>query len=242
MTHVKHGMSRSEWIRSEWARADLARLDWAPPAVALHKPSKSAVTLVLLGLWSSCLHAQSISPQPETGLWRSEGTTLINGESLQEALRSAQEKMLKELPEEQRAMMRDAVGDPPEIGVDMECISAEDARNLTNPEKLIDSARRHMPECTLQAEEVSQSSLRVTGNCTGSEGFNGDLHGELTMVSPREMRTRFTGQGVMQLDAEQAPEHLQHVATGEPVNIEHSEKSTWISADCGALQSSELNY
>ncbi|KAA0695211.1 DUF3617 domain-containing protein [Halopseudomonas laoshanensis] len=240
--HVKHGMFRPDAARPDLARPDVARSEAARPGLALPIASRSAFTLLLLGLWSTGLHAQSISPQPEPGLWRSEATTLINGKDLQAALRSAQDDMFKDLPEEQRSMLREALGDPPEIGVGMECISAEDARNLTNPEKLIDSARKDMPECTLQAEEASESSLRVVGNCTGSDGFNGDMHGELTMVSPREMRTRFTGQGVMQLDAEQAPEHLQHVATGEPVNIEHSEKSTWVSADCGALQSSELNY
>lgn len=240
--HVKHGMFRPDLARSEATRPEKARSEKTPPGLAVPIASRSAFTLLLLGLWSTGLHAQSISPQPEPGLWRSEATTLINGKDLQAALRSAQEDMFKDLPDEQQAMLREALGDPPEIGVDMECISAEDARNLTNPEKLIDSARKDMPECTLQAEEASESSLRVIGNCTGSDGFNGDMHGELTMVSPREMRTRFTGQGVMQLDAEQAPEHFQHMATGEPVNIEHSEKSTWISADCGALQSSELNY
>lgn len=198
----------------------------------------SILLLSLFCLVATAAQAQSISPQPEAGLWRSEATTLINGEDLQAALRAAQEDMLKDLPEEHRAMMSQALGDPEAIGVNMECISAEEARSLTNPELLIESARKDMPECTLQLEEVSESSLRITGNCAGSEGFTGDMHGELTMVSAREMRTRFTGQGIMRLEAEQVPESLKHMATGELVDIEHSEKSTWVAADCGAIQSS----
>lgn len=192
--------------------------------------------MAALCLSSTAAQAQSISPQPEAGLWRSEAATLINGQDLQAALRASQEDMFKDLPEEQRAILREALGNAEEVGVDMECISAEEASSLTNPQQLIESARKDMPECTLEVEEASESSLRITGNCAGSDGFNGDMHGELTMVSAREMRTRFTGQGVMQLEAEQAPENLQQMATGEPVNIEHSEKSTWVSADCGDVK------
>lgn len=200
--------------------------------------TRSALLLSIFCPVAITAQAQSISPQPDVGLWRSEATTLINGEDLQAALRTAQQDMLKDLPEEHRAMMSKALGDPETIGVNMECINAEQARSLTNPELLIESARKDMPECTLQLEEVSQSSLRITGNCAGSDSFTGDMHGELTMVSAREMRTRFTGQGVMRLEAEQVPKSLQHMATGELVDIEHSEKSTWIAADCGAIQSS----
>lgn len=219
MTHLHYEVTRSGATRSGVTR--------------------SALTMIFLGLFSVGSQAQSISPQPEAGLWRSEAKTLINGEDLQAAMRVAQQEMLKNLPQEQRAMLSEALGDMQDMGVNMECISEQQARDLTNPERLIESARRDMPECTLQAEEASESSLRVTGNCAGSEGFNGDMHGELTMVSSREMRTRFTGQGIMQLDAEQVPESMQNMATGKPVNIEHNETSTWVSADCGDLQPSE---
>lgn len=202
-------------------------------------PAPRAVILTVLVLFSIESQAQSISPQPEAGLWRSEAKTLINGQDLQAAVRKAQQDMFKDLPEDQRAMLNAALGDSQEIGVELECITTEEARNLTNPQSLIESARRDMPECTLEVEEASESSLRVTGNCAGSDGFNGDMHGELTMLSSREMRTRFTGQGVMQLQPEQTPEHLENVASGEPVNIEHSEKSTWVSADCGDVQPAE---
>lgn len=202
-----------------------------------HSMTRTALALSLICLPGISTYAQSISPQPEAGLWRSEATTLINGIDLQAALRVSQEDMFKDLPEEQRAMLREALGNPEEVGVNMECITAEEARSLTNPEKLIESARRDMPECRLQVEETSDSSMRILGNCAGSDGFSGDMHGELTMVSSREMRTRFTGQGIMQMDTEQAPDNLQSIATGEPVNIEHSEKSTWVSADCGDIQS-----
>lgn len=232
MAHSDHGLIRHE----------MAMLERTRPGRTQSTRTRHTLVLALLGLFSIGSQAQSISPEPEPGLWRSEATTLINGEDLQAALRTSQQDMLKKVPEGQRAALRAALGDPQEIGVDMECISAEEARNLTNPEKLIASARKDMPECTLQVEQASDSSLRLTGNCAGEDGFSGDMHGELSMVSSREMRTRFTGQGVMQMDPDQAPENLKHIATGEPVNIEHSEKSTWVAADCGTVQPRSSNY
>lgn len=193
----------------------------------------NGLSLSTLIFSSGGLHAQSISPSPEPGLWRSEATTLINGENLQAALRAAQQDMFKDLPPEQRALMQDLLGEGEEVGIDMECISAEEASNLTNPQKLIETARRDMPECTLEVEDASGSSMSIIGNCAGNDGFSGDMRGELTMVSTREMRSRFTGKGRMQVNPEDAPEHIQGMASQEPVDIEHSEISTWVAADCG---------
>lgn len=205
------------------------------------KPLLNGLNLTILILSSGVLHAQSISPSPEPGLWRSEATTLINGQNLQAALRAAQQDMFKDLPAEQRALMQDLLGEGEEVGIDMECISAEEALNLTHPQKLIETARRDMPECTLEVEEASASSMSIVGNCAGNDGFSGDMRGELTMISAREMRSRFTGKGRMQVPAEEAHESLQGMASQEPVDIEHSETSVWVAADCGEYQPSSLD-
>lgn len=182
------------------------------------------------------VHAQRISPQPEPGLWRSEAKTLINGQDLQAGIRAAQEEMLNNLPAEQRDMMRKMLGADDSVGVEMECITAQEAADLTNPDALIERANQDMQNCTMEIEPSGESTLRIRGNCVGGEGFTGDMQGELTMISRHEMHTRFTGKGMADIgSAEDVPESMRGMVSDQPVDIEHSEVSTWVSEDCGDL-------
>jgi hypothetical protein len=179
--------------------------------------------------------AQSISPTPEPGLWRSEATTLINGQDAQAAMREAYEKMMMQFPEEQRAQMAEALGIS-EISAEMECLSAEDAAAMTNPQTLLAEAQRDMEGCDIDVQQADSSRLTFSGTCHNNEGFSGDMQGELTMVSSREMRSKFSGKGNYQALAESGSVGTPGTEGG-PVDIQHTEVSRWISADCGDVAS-----
>lgn len=183
------------------------------------------------------IHAASISPTPEPGLWRSEATTLINGQDAQASMRDAYEQILSQFPEEQRAQMSEAVG-MSDISAQMECIDADDAAAMTDPEVLLAEAQQEMEGCAIEIQQAGQSSLTFTGTCDNSEGFSGDMQGELVMVSSREMRSKFSGKGNYQVLTD--PGTVGTPGTeGGPVDIQHTEVSRWVSADCGDVQRRE---
>ncbi len=190
-------------------------------------------------LYLASAQADTISPEPEPGLWRRESTTLVNGQDLQVAIRDAQQQMLQTLPAEQRQMMEEMMNLGGEPGVEMECISPQMAADLTDPEALLQRARDGMDECSLTINKVSGSTMAIAGSCAGNQGYAGEMQGELTIVSAREMRSTFSGTGTKQMDAGQTPPALQGMAGDQPVAIEHTEVSTWLSADCGDLEPPE---
>jgi len=197
---------------------------------------RTMLALSISGLiFSSLSFAQSISPVPEPGLWRSEATTLINGQDAQAAMREAYEQMMAQFPEEQRAQMAEALG-VNDLSVDMECISAEDAEAMTNPQKLLAEAKQDMEGCDIDVQQAGSSRLTFSGTCDNNEGFSGDMQGELTMVSSREMRSKFSGKGNYQALAESGSVGTPGTEGG-PVDIQHTEVSRWISADCGDVAS-----
>ena len=174
--------------------------------------------------------AEGLSPTPEPGLWRTESTTLINGEDLQATIKAAQESFLESMPADQRDMMRQIMASQDEANAaDMECISATEANAMANPEAVLAKAREDMPDCQLTLESSSSDKLVFTGTCSGDEGYDGDMRGELTMQGSREMHTRFVGQGRM--DVGDLP-----VDGDGTVNIESSSVSRWVAADCGDVK------
>lgn len=170
--------------------------------------------------------AQTISPQPEPGLWRSEATTLINGEDAQAAIRKQQEAIIEQLPADQRAKMEAVLESEEDLRTTTDCITAEDAALMINPDALLAEAQESMSGCDLEIEQDGKSRLAFHGACSGDQGFVGDMRGDLEMISSREMRSSFSG------TSNEDP-----AATGKPVQIEHTEVSKWVSADCGALAS-----
>lgn len=191
-------------------------------------------------LYFTTAQADTISPQPDAGLWRREATTLINGQDINLAIRNAQEQMLQSLPAEQREMMEQMMNPGGEPGVEMECISPQMAADMTDPEALMERASNDMPDCSMAINKVSGSTLAIAGSCAGNEGYAGEMQGELTIVSPREMRSTFSGTGTMQMaDAGVAPPALEGMTGNQPVTIEHNEVSTWLSDDCADLEPRE---
>ncbi|SDR69076.1 Protein of unknown function [Halopseudomonas xinjiangensis] len=175
--------------------------------------------------------AESIRPQPEPGLWRSEARTLINGQDLVAQMRAAQQQALQSLPAEQRAQMQTMLDNQGDPGVQTECITADQAAKMTDPQAILAEARQQMQNCKIEIDQASESRLSFTGRCDGNEGFTGDMQGELVMVSEREMRSRFTGNGVYEMDIPDMPPG-QPGMDGGPVEIQHSETTRWIAAEC----------
>lgn len=178
--------------------------------------------------------AESISPQPEAGLWRSEAQTLINGQDLVAQMRAAQQQVLQSLPPEQRAQMQSILQSEGEPGVQTECITADQAKKMTDPQAILADAQRQLENCKIDIDRASDSTLTFSGTCDGNEGFTGDMRGELVMVSPREMRSKFTGTGVYEAAMPDMPPG-QPGMDGGPVEIQHSETNRWVAAECGSV-------
>lgn len=170
-------------------------------------------------------YAQTITPQPEPGLWRSHATTLVDGRDAQADIRKQQEAVLAQLPAEQRAQMEATLESEEDLRTTTDCITAEDAALMINPQALLAEAQQSMTGCDLQVEQDGKSRLAFHGTCSGGHGFVGDMQGGLEMVSSREMRSSFSGRS----------NHSVTSPDDEPVLIEHTEVSKWVSADCGAL-------
>ena len=199
----------------------------------------TCLALAATSFYLAAAQADSISPEPESGLWRRESTTLVNGQDMQLAIRNAQQQMLETLPPEQREMMESMMNPGGDPGVEMECISPQMAKDLTNPDALLKRISEDMPDYSMAINKVSGSTLAIAGSCAGNEGYAGEMQGELTIVSRREMRSRFVGNGTMQMDASEAPPAMQGMAGSQPVTIEHTEVSTWLSDDCADLEADQ---
>lgn len=193
-----------------------------------------SVSAALAAITSVGAVAESIRPQPEPGLWRSEARTLINGQDLIAEMRAAQQQALEGLPPEQRAQMQSMLENQGDPSVQTECITADQAAKMADPQAILADAQQQMQNCQIKIDRVSDSTLNFTGRCEGNEGFTGDMHGELTMVSAREMRSRFTGNGVYEMDIPDMPPG-QPGMDGGPVEIQHSETTRWVAADCGTV-------
>ncbi|TVP91790.1 MAG: DUF3617 family protein [Pseudomonadaceae bacterium] len=172
--------------------------------------------------------AQSISPLPETGLWEVESTTLINGQDMMAAIREAQQAMLAQLPEEQRAMMEAMLNE--DGGKEFDCITDEDLANFNNPEALLNDIQRDMPGCTIELTEQGGNRLAFAGRCDGADDFTGDVEGEIVIVSAREMRHSFSGKGKLNTPTEELPPSMQGMS-GD-VETQHTEVARWVAADC----------
>lgn len=193
-----------------------------------------SVSAAVAAIVSVGVNAESIRPQPEPGLWRSEARTLINGQDLVAQMRAAQQQALEGLPAEQRAQMQSMLESQGDPGVQTECITADQAAKMADPQAILAEAREQMHNCDIEIDQASDSTLSFTGRCEGNEGFTGDMQGELTMVSSREMRSRFTGNGVYEMDMADMPPG-QPGMDGGPVEIQHSETTRWVAAECGAV-------
>ncbi|GAA6131292.1 DUF3617 domain-containing protein [Halopseudomonas sabulinigri] len=195
--------------------------------MTLH-PSHRITSLLLIA--TPPLFAASIEPAPEPGLWHSESTTLINGVDLQAKMREARQAMLANMPAEQRAMVEEMMGSAEDAG-HQRCISAELAEKMTDPEALLADAREQMPGCELKVKQSDDDRLEFSGDCANTDGFTGTMQGDMQMISSREIKSNFRGDGTYQLP-EQAAGGLADKLNG-PVKVDHQEISKWVASDCG---------
>lgn len=192
------------------------------------QPATRTLLACLAGSLIVSAQAQSISPLPETGLWQVESTTLINGQDLMAAIRESQRAIMEQLPAEQRAMMEAMMQQ--DEAEDYDCITEADLYNFRNPQTLIADIQRDMPGCSIELSESSGNRLAFTGTCDGTDGFSGDMQGEIVMVSAREMRHSFSGKGSLDTPADELPASMQGMSG--TVETEHTEVARWVAAEC----------
>ena len=176
-------------------------------------------------------HAEQLSPTPEAGLWRSETRILINGEDRMPAIRQAQQQLLEKLPPDQRDTLEDTIaqGNP---GIRMECITSHEAAGMVHIDAMRRKIQRNVPECELTVSSADRSRLQINGDCRGENGFDGDMQGELEIVSSQEIRSSFLGRGRFQMTHDDG-------TSSQPSNIQQLEISRWTSPDCGAVTPNE---
>lgn len=186
--------------------------------------------LTSLTLAPGLLSAQQLDTSPEPGLWISESTTLINGVDMQARMREMRTNMLNSLPPEQRAMAEEMLGAEEQVG-ERQCITADIAKTLTDPQALLRDARENMPNCDFEISQTSADALQFTGRCNDPDGFTGDMNGTIEMRSGTEMRSTFNGQGAYALPAGLLGPDV-GASDGE-VTLSHQQVSRWQSSDCG---------
>lgn len=192
---------------------------------------KAWIPTLLAGLLLASVnsHAQNLKPEP--GLWRNESTVLINGTDLFEQMLKAQQAMLDSLPAEQRATMQAMLGEMGDPNINDYCISAEEANRGRDTWR--DQLKKDMPNCEIKVTDSSNNSMSFTGTCrdTGEEGFVGEISGDMQLVNSRELRTSFTGKGVMNPgEGSELP-----VSSTDMSTIETRAISRWIGSDCSEL-------
>lgn len=190
-----------------------------------------------LTLLSSLLLAASLPVQagksniiPEPGLWVSESTTLVNGVDMQQRLRQMRDALLSQVPEAQRAMMQEMLGDTGQVG-ERHCVTPEVARTMADPQVLLKEAQEQMTHCQLNTKDASGNALHFTGQCKDPDGFTGELNGSLEIVSTKEMRSSFNGMGRFQFPAGLLSDESS--ASDDPVDFRHSQVTRWVASDCG---------
>jgi hypothetical protein len=180
--------------------------------------------------------AQRLSVTPAAGLWKTRQQLSLNGADLLTIVRDMQQKALAGLSPEERAAAERLMAEHADVlrGIERECISAEDARAMTDPQRLV----AHMnaadeadtSQCRFTLVSVRGNTLRVKGRCAPEDGWAGDLDGEMTLHDARRWTTRFTGSGRM------AGEPIPGVPGAEGrVDAVMQTTARWLQADCGSV-------
>ena len=195
------------------------------------KGALPAFTIIVLFPVTLSVNAEQLSPTPEAGLWRSETRILINGEDRMPAIRQAQQQLLEQLPADQRDVLESSIaqGDP---GITMECITPPQASEMVRVDEMKREIQRNIPECELTVSSADRSRLRINGDCHGENGFDGDMQGELEIISSQEIRSSFLGRGHFQMAREEE-------ISEQPSNIQQLRISRWTSPDCGVVTPTE---
>lgn len=177
--------------------------------------------------------AQALNPTPAAGLWQTESKLSINGQDMATLMRQAMQEALKAMPASERAAAEEMMKSQLAAfgGTQKECVSAEEAARRTTARAVLDDLQQDAPHCRFEPVQVSGGSLRFKGRCADSEGFTGDVSGDMTMASPKAWTARWTGNGTM-AQADEMP-GLKIGADGR-VQMAWSGSGRWVAAQCPA--------
>lgn len=224
-------------------RTDPNRL--APTAAAQRRSRRAgtvgplstlALATLMAVMTAAPASAQRLSVTPQPGLWELENKISYNGVDLLAQMRAMQAEMLRQLPEAQRAMAEQMMSEQLSAfdGTSQECVTAEEAREMSDPQRLIE--RMNDPDeedalsCRYELASVSGNTVNVRGQCEPQDGWNGQVQGTLTLHDARRWSSRFSGTG--RLRGEAAAMSGIPNPTG-PVEFLISSNGRWVAASCG---------
>tara|TARA_R110000751_G_scaffold23794_1_gene65475 strand:- start:1629 stop:2231 length:603 start_codon:yes stop_codon:yes gene_type:complete len=194
------------------------------------QPHKLLLAALLLAL--PCLSsAANLQPNPKPGLWLSEENTLVNGRDILQELKEMRQAMMKSLPKDQRAHARAILGDD-DPSSKHKCFTPEMAAALTTPEAILAEANQQMPECEFTTQQTSGNSLQFSGQCNDPEGFIGDMHGAVEIVSSTEIKSTFQGTGSYKPPTGM----LRDGKDRSDITMENTSVSHWVADDCGTVE------
>lgn len=186
----------------------------------------AVVTAGVGGLVSSAAaNAQSLKPAPELGQWEVRNQLLVNGKDVLADMRKQQQQALKSLPADQRAQMEARLK---ESEAPRECLTEKDLEGWSDPRQRLAQMERDAPSCKFELDSVAGPTLQFKGRCSQSDGFTGDVIGNMTMTSARAWTANYTGKGRM-ADVKTGDK----VEPGAPVEIKSSATGRWLAAQCG---------
>jgi Protein of unknown function (DUF3617) len=187
----------------------------------------AVVAAVVGGLVASgAANAQSLKPAPELGQWEVRNQLLVNGKDVLADMRQARLEALKSLPADQRAqaeaLVKELAGE-----AQRECLTEKDLEGWSDPRQRLAQMERDAPSCKFELDSVAGSTLQFKGRCSQSDGFTGDVTGNMTMTSARAWTANYIGKGRM-ADVKVGDK----VEPGAPVEIKSSATGRWLGAQC----------
>lgn len=201
----------------------------------LHLCLSATVALAALAV-TGMAQAQRMSVTPTPGLWETRQELTLNGADILQIVRDMQQQMLAGMNAQERAAAEQMMAGQADVlsGIERECIAAEDAREMTDAQRLV--ARMNevneddTGQCRFELVSAGGNTVRVKGRCTPEEGWTGDLDGVLTLHDTKRWTARFTGSG--RLAGEGIPGVPQ--ADGK-VEAVMQTTARWLGADCGSV-------
>jgi hypothetical protein len=197
----------------------------------LKHPFPPAALACLLSLAGASAQAQ-LRTLPAPGLWEHEARIMVNGQDVAAMMRQMQAEMMKNLTPEQRKQMQAQMGSSAVDRPLQECVTAEDVARFSDPKSIIADMQKQAPQCRFQPASVTASTVSFTGQCADPNGYTGDVRGDFTLVSAKEWKGTYSGQG-------RGP--AGSVAPGAAgkagaITMQTDVKGRWLSSSCGAVK------
>ena len=187
--------------------------------------SQTSVLAAVLLCAQPALASDQFAVQPKAGFWQGSHQVLVNGQDLLGDLDALQQKMLANLPPEQRQLVASMLPKK-QLKQSSECLTPAQVAQLTTPAQWLARARQQLPNCQLQLTGQTKNSVSVQGNCKNQRGYTGTVVGELQLVSDSLMKMQMRGQGQYQLAGVKASEQQ------GPVQFDLTAESRWQGSQC----------